>query len=162
MTQFRFRLHRVLEWREKQLELEEARYKQQAAEIASLDNAKAELESTRLHAETGLRASTALSGYDLAALSGFREYVQIQSRNLAVRRAEAEKSLVMQQEAMLEARRRCRLLERLKARRLSEWEAARDKELDELASESYLARWCRREPRAQSGPNTQVAAPYNK
>jgi hypothetical protein len=45
---------------------------------------------------------------------------------------------------MLEARRRLRLLERLKDRRMAEWRAARDKELEELASESYLAKWQRR------------------
>ena len=40
-----------------------------------------------------------------------------------------------------EARRRFRLLERLKQRRLEDWRLAGDKELEELASESYLARW---------------------
>jgi flagellar export protein FliJ len=162
MTRFHFRLQRVLEWREKQLELEEARYKQQAAEIVVLDQARAELESTRLRAETGLRASTALSGYDLSALSGFRLCVQARSLKLAARRGEAQKRLESQQAAMLEARRRCRLLEHLKSRRLSEWEAARDKELDELASESYLALWVRREPRAPSGPNRPPQATYNE
>jgi hypothetical protein len=42
---------------------------------------------------------------------------------------------------MLEARRHFRLLERLKQRRLEDWRLAGDKELEELASESYLARW---------------------
>jgi hypothetical protein len=46
---------------------------------------------------------------------------------------------------MLEARRRCRLLERLKERRLTEWTAGRDHELEEIAAESYLARWSRRQ-----------------
>jgi hypothetical protein len=45
---------------------------------------------------------------------------------------------------MLEARRRFRLLERLKERRLAEWRLALDKDLQELASESYLAGWARR------------------
>ena len=46
---------------------------------------------------------------------------------------------------MLEARRRCSLLERLKERRLAEWTHERDRELDEIAAESYLARWSRGE-----------------
>jgi len=41
----------------------------------------------------------------------------------------------------LEARRRFRLLDSLKQRRFEDWRLARDKELEELASESYLARW---------------------
>ena len=52
---------------------------------------------------------------------------------------------------MLEARRRCRLLERLKERRLAEWTTARDRELDELASESYLAKWNRQQAGSVSG-----------
>jgi hypothetical protein len=47
---------------------------------------------------------------------------------------------------MLEARRRFRLLERLKERRHEDWRLARDRELEELASESYLARWAGRPP----------------
>jgi hypothetical protein len=45
----------------------------------------------------------------------------------------------------LEARRRCRLLERLRERRWTEWQLARDRELEELASDSYLAQWNRRQ-----------------
>jgi hypothetical protein len=55
--------------------------------------------------------------------------------------------LAAQQKQMLEARRRCRLLERLKDRRLTEWKAAEAHELEEVAAESYLARWKKEEPR---------------
>jgi len=47
----------------------------------------------------------------------------------------------------------------LKQRRLAEWESARDKELDEMAAESYLARWVREAAEAtgkirrNTGPN---------
>jgi len=45
---------------------------------------------------------------------------------------------------VLEAQRRVRLLERLRERRFSEWEAELNRELEALAAESYLARWKRR------------------
>ena len=61
------------------------------------------------------------------------------------RHAEVARELAKQQAAMLEARRRCRLLERLKERRWSEWKLAADRELEQAASESYLARWGRDE-----------------
>jgi hypothetical protein len=38
-------------------------------------------------------------------------------------------------------------LERLKERRLAEWTAERDHELDEIAAESYLGRCSRRRPK---------------
>jgi hypothetical protein len=36
------------------------------------------------------------------------------------------------------------LLERLKERRFSEWELSQNRELEQLATESYLAQWSRR------------------
>jgi hypothetical protein len=44
---------------------------------------------------------------------------------------------------MLEARRRCRLLERLKERRKGEWDIAFNRELEAVAAESFLAQWNR-------------------
>jgi flagellar export protein FliJ len=149
MKRFEFRLQKVLEWREKQLELEDARFKQQAAGIATLDQARAGLESAGLQAEMHLRSSASVSGQDLSALAGFRQHILVRSREIATQRAEAQKQLDAQQKVMLEARRRCRLLGRLKERRLSEWQAACDREVEALASESFLARWAGRqlEPR---------------
>jgi flagellar export protein FliJ len=149
VKRFEFRLQQVLEWREKQLELEDARFKQEAAAIASLDRERAELISAGLQAETQLLSSAAVSGQDLAALAGFRQHIQARTREIAARRAEARKRLEAQQKVMLEARRRCRLLERLKERRLSEWQAACDRETEALASESFLARWAGRDPQPQ-------------
>lgn len=145
MKRFQFRLQKVMEWREKQLEIEDARLKQHAAGIAGLERTRAEIESAGIKAELQLRSSAAVSGQDLAALAGFRQWVGARKREIAARRAEAQKQLEAQQQVMLEARRRCRLLERLKERRLAEWQKECDRELDALASESYLAGWARRE-----------------
>jgi flagellar export protein FliJ len=150
MKRFEFRLQKVLEWREKQLELEDARFKQQIAGIAGLDQARAGIESAGQQAEIQLRSAPAVSGQDLAALAGFRQHVKTRAIEIAAQRAEAQKRLEAQQRVMLEARRRCRLLERLKERRLSEWQAACDRELDEVASESFLARWAALDRQAQS------------
>ena len=149
MKRFEFRLQKVLEWREKQLELEDARYKQHIAGIASLDRARAGIEAEGQQAEMALRSARAVTGQELSALAGFRQHVKARAIEIAAQRAEAQKRLEAQQRVMLEARRRCRLLERLKERRLSEWQAACDRELDELASESFLARWAVRDPQPQ-------------
>jgi recombinational DNA repair protein RecR len=85
-----------------------------------------------------------LAGRDLAALGSFRLYVKMKEREIATRRVECQQKLDAQQRVMLEARRRCRLLERLKERRFSEWELAQNREVEQLATESYLAQWSRR------------------
>jgi hypothetical protein len=61
---------------------------------------------------------------------------------------ECLKELAARQAALLEDRRRCRLLERLKERRWAEWQLARDRDLEDLASDSYLAQWTRRQATA--------------
>jgi hypothetical protein len=141
MTPFRFSLQRVLDWRRTQMELEEARLRQQAAAIADLDRARAELEAEGIAAEIAVREWSPLRGSELAALGSFRVGVRLKEGRIAALRAARERDLAGQRQAMLEARRRYRLLERLRDRRLEEWRAAADKELEDFAAEGYLARW---------------------
>lgn len=143
MNAFRFPLQKALDWRSTQLELEEARYKQEVAGLAALDRMRADLEASGIHAEVEVRGWSSIGGSDLAALNHFRLRVKNEEAQIAVQRVAAAAKVAERQEAMMEARRRCRLLERLRERRLSEWESERDKELDTLAGESFLARWGR-------------------
>jgi len=140
MNRFEFRLQKVMEWREKELEVEEARLKQRSLEVQELDRAYAALKSAEASAENELRGSTAIRGQDLAALAGYRRWAQAHARQLTAERAEASDRLAAQQQIMLEARRRCRLLERLRERRLAAWQAAENKEREEIAAESHLSR----------------------
>ena len=141
MTRFHFPLQKVLEWRGKQLQLEEARFKQRIADLAEIDQKLTAIETAEWNAEKQLHRGSGIFGEDLAALGNYHRFARGRIRQLVSERAEALKRLAAQEQTMLEARRRSRLLERLRERRLSEWEAAKDKELDEVASESYLARW---------------------
>jgi hypothetical protein len=143
MKSFRFPLEKALGWRRLQLELEEARHKQQAAVLAGLDRERAEIEAAGIRAEIEVREWRPIAAGDLTALGNFRLHVKSQESGIARRRFEAAQKLAEQQKAMLEARRRCRLLERLKERRLTEWTAERDHELEEIAAESFMARWSR-------------------
>ncbi|HEY1184356.1 MAG: hypothetical protein ABSG79_24840 [Bryobacteraceae bacterium] len=144
MIPFQFRLQQVLDWRQTQLELEEIKFKRQTAALADLDRARAELEAAGVKAEVQVRDWIPLVGRDLAALGSFRLSIRMKEKEIAARRAECQEKLYAQQRVMLEARRRCRLLERLKERRFSEWELAQNRELEQLATESYLAQWSRR------------------
>lgn len=145
MTPFRFRLEKVLQLRRKQFELEEAKYQQRTREAAELEAERSRMEAAGIGAETQVRAWSPVTGSDLAALANYRKYVAAQEQQIAVRHAEARKRAEEQQKAMQEARRRCQLLERLKERRLAEWQAAANKELEELASDSHLARLSRQD-----------------
>jgi hypothetical protein len=141
MNSFRFPLQKALDWRHIQLELEEARYKQQAAELGALDRLRAEVEASGIRVEIEVRAWDKLGGSDLAALDQFRLRLKKERARIADQRTAAARKVLEQQDKMMEARRRYRLLERLRDRRLTEWQSAHDKELESIATESYLARW---------------------
>jgi hypothetical protein len=141
MSTFRFRLQKVLEFRKTQLNLEEAQYRRQIEALAAIDRKRDEIEASGADAERVVRAWNPVCGDDLAALGEFRTHVRNQELELVAPRAECVKQLDAQHHRLLEARRRLRLLERLEIRRRSEWQAARDKELEVLASECYLAGW---------------------
>jgi flagellar export protein FliJ len=157
MSAFHFPLQKVLEWRRTQLELEEAQYRRQMAALVALDRQRAEIDAAGKSAERQVREWNPLAGGELAALGGFRLHVQRRQQEMVAPRAECSKQLQRQQEIMLEARRRLRLLERLKDRRMAEWRAARDKGLEALASESYLAKWQRRR-KATAAPSDNPPA----
>jgi len=144
MTTFQFRLQRALDWRRAQLALAEARVEQQVAALAAIDQARAELDAMGQRTEVEVRQFAQLDGGHLGALGTFRLAIRARTRDLAGKRTECQKELAARQSAVLEARRRCRLLERLKERRWAEWHAAAERELDELAADSYLAQWARR------------------
>jgi len=146
MIAFRFRLEKVLAWRRRQLEVAEIDFKREAAALAEIERASAELEASGIRTEVEVRQWTPLTGRELAALSGFRVHLERRAKELAARRVEQAARLAERERALLEARRRCRLLERLRERRLAEWQAASAAELEQAASESHLARLVRQAP----------------
>ena len=143
MIGFRFRLEKVLAWRRTQLELAEADFRREAAALARLEQARADLEKRGVQTELEVRDWSPLVGSDLAALNGFRRYVERRAQELAAQREEQARKVAERQQVLLEARRRCRLLERLRERRLEEWQSENQKELEQIAAESHLARLAR-------------------
>ena len=143
MKSFRFSLEKALDWRRIQLELEEARYKQELAALDGLDRQRAEAEASGIRAEIEVRGWTPIGSGDLRALGDFRLRVRSLEAEIARRRVVAAQKLAEQEKLMFDARRRFRLLERLKEHRLREWTVERDRELEQIAAESFTARWGR-------------------
>jgi hypothetical protein len=144
MKSFQFPLQKALDWRRAQLALAEGRVERQVAALAAIDQARTELAAMGHRADLEVRQLQPLEGGDLSALGRFRLAIKVRGAELAAQRVECQKELAARQADLLEARRRCRLLDRLKERRWAEWQSARDRELEELASDSYLAQWARR------------------
>ena len=141
MQNFQFRLERILNWRRKEFEAEEARLGILVAERKRLEAARCEILSAWDRAGTKLLAMGRVDGGDLAALGGFRVRLQRDLEANARERREAAERLAGQQARVMEAHRRVRLLEKLRHRKLEEWRVAWNREIENFASEAFLARW---------------------
>jgi flagellar export protein FliJ len=132
MKAFRFRVDRVLDWRRTELDLEENRLKQMHAAVAALDRERADLETAAAEARREVAQAETSDALELHALDAYRRAVDLHRLRLADKRRQRQVELAGQQQKLLEARRRCQLLENLRDRRLAEWkyETQRQEEAD--------------------------------
>ena len=143
MKRFEFTLHRVRDLRRQQLEVEEAKLQALAAERAALDRAGESLRNETAQIRQSLMVTGSAEAQELAAADRYLRTLQTAAKRHAGKLVEWQGRVQKQRQAMVEARRRVRLLEKLEARQLGEWKAAADREEENLSSELYLARWKR-------------------
>ncbi len=141
MTAFSFRLERVLEWRQAQLDVEQSAMSRVAGEFMRWEAVLANLGNARAKAEGLVQSAGPVNGMDLAALASYQEHIERQRKIALDRRRDCEARLERQRARLLDARRKHRLLEKLRQVRRSEWETAVDREFEALAAETYLAQW---------------------
>jgi hypothetical protein len=143
MKTFEFPLRQVLAWRRTQLETEENRLRQLVVKVEELVQAAEKLNLVKSHAELTVREGKAIDAADLWAWSAYRKRLLAESRALAEQKRECEQQVAAQKERTREAERRCRLLEKLEERRREAWRVEADREIENLAAESFLALWNR-------------------
>lgn len=143
MKRFVFRLESVLRWRRSLFEQEQNRLHALVAERDAILLRLKELEELRQRAEQALLEAPAVTGSELTALEAYRRRLNLERARKQQELTDCEARIEAQRQRVLEAQRRVRLLERLRERRFSEWEAELNRELEALAAESYLARWKR-------------------
>ena len=99
------------------------------------------LYTLRADEETAVRLpGTQLTVTRLDALDHLQHYVTAARQRFAVEHSQLEQRIAQQQTAVMEAEREVRLLEKLEARQLADWQVLFNKELDELAADSYMSR----------------------
>lgn len=125
------------------MQAEEARLAALFAERTRLDAARAEVRAARERAGNRLLQEEAVDGIELESLEGYRRRMEKELIAMDRRRAQSAEEILKQRAQVVHAHRRVRLLEKLKDRRLGEWRLALQRENENLASESFLARWPR-------------------
>jgi flagellar export protein FliJ len=143
VKRFDFRLARVRDYRRQQLEMEEAKLEVLRAERQQLDAESLRLENEVAGTRNSLMVTTSVEAQELVAADQYLRYLATVEKRQAAKIADWQQRAAKQQQAMLEARRRVRLLEKLEEKQLRLWKAEADREQENLAAELYLGRWGR-------------------
>jgi flagellar export protein FliJ len=143
VAKFQFSLEKVLRWRGVELTSEEAKLKAMLQEQTHLQTLLAEVSAERSKLISSLGAMPDLRGDDLRTLTACGLRLRRTAENLAQQLLRCGRELAKQRRSYSEAKRRVRLLEELRDRRLQEWKYQEAALLEELASESFLANWNR-------------------
>jgi flagellar export protein FliJ len=143
VAKFQFSLEKVLRWRGVELTSEEAKLKAMLQEQTHLQTLLAEVSAERSKLISSLGAMPDLRGDDLRTLTACGLRLRRTAENLAQQLLRCGRELAKQRKSYSEAKRRVRLLEELRDRRLQEWKYQEAALLEELASDSFLANWNR-------------------
>lgn len=144
MKRFDFPLERVRRWRREQASLEELKLQQFRAEMAGLQAAQREIETDRAQSEQLVLTQRYIDPLLLVSLDSYRQFAAGKVRHLEGRKQQWEAKIQGQLKIVIEARRKFELLERLRQAAFDQWQAAVNKEQEELAAELFLAKSFRR------------------
>jgi hypothetical protein len=150
MSGFQFKLQRVLSWRESQLSIEEADLERLRFELTTVETALQELESRAAKEVELIQCSRSLNAGDLAGIANARKWVVFERKRLQARGADCLRRIEVKTASLMEARRKVRLMERLKERRHASWTQEENRAMEDLAGESAVNSW-RREQGSVTG-----------
>lgn len=144
MQTFRFRLEKVLEWYTRLYELEERRLTVCLSALAEAKSSIASLLAECLSVERDMLSRTTILARDFAALGRYRVGAKKRELELNSVRERCEAEVEAQRLRLQAAERRVRLIEKLRERRVAEYAYAETRELEELASDAFFAKWAAR------------------
>jgi flagellar export protein FliJ len=137
MKRFHFPLERVLKFRRTQADIEKAKL---AAIEGELKKIRDEIESLAQAFADEVR-TVAATPTARAELGRYRMVVEYQTHKLTEKLHRKQAELEQQRLLYTRANQAAEVLEKVKTKQKQGWERELQKELDELAMDSFLARW---------------------
>ena len=125
------------------METEQARLDELLLREEQLQQALQDTVRDRAQSEADLLRGKSLEAADLAALDGYLRALDHQKRRLQTGIADTQQAITRQRQLLMTAMRDYRLIEKLKERRMSEWQQQFDRELEAEATELYLSKRAR-------------------
>jgi len=139
MTKFQFRLDAVLRLRELELRVEQEKLDRLLAERTHLERSLVSVAEERAEAHAFVRTRPDAGSTEFRALSAFLLGSDARAAALRGSIQRLEQSIAGQRARVLAADRNERLLLKLKDKKLAEWRAETDRELETLAQEAWLS-----------------------
>src|SRR4051812_4820870 len=141
MKRFEFSLEQVMQWRRLRADLERAKLESLFAKLRDLDQQKLNLEEEEASAHDVVKNQDSVRSQQLLALDRFARHMSTQKELLDGNRVALFGEISQQQIKLIAAQRDFELLEKLKTHKKEDWQAAFNREQEELASDAYLAKW---------------------
>jgi flagellar export protein FliJ len=143
MTTFTFRLQRVLDFRRTQFQIAESECRRTAAKLHSIQAQQASLASQRLQTRKLFSGLAEVASRDLAPLPAWFKWTETAGRHLANLERATQQEFEKRRQALVEAQRKVRLLEKLRDDRKGQWQVEFDREIEQLAADSTNSRYSR-------------------
>jgi flagellar export protein FliJ len=159
MKAFEFTLQRMLEFRRQQADSERISLQRLVAQFKGYEDEQTALRTQNDEARIGVAGLSAIEGQFLGALASFQGHVERRLKDVERLKAELLPQIERQRLLVVESDRKVKLLDRLREQKYREWVASRDKEIDELAADSYLARLSAKRRASQSRHRPAGAPP---
>lgn len=143
MTAFKFRLERVLHLKNSQLRTEEFKLETLMHRRTQMQAEMEAAEQTLLRERQSIESSAYLNSAQLLGFESFKRGAE-KERQESLRKLAAHDQIVEKQRALIvEKRRGILLLEKLREKRLAEWQIEADKEMESLADDFSASQWLR-------------------
>ena len=143
MKAFEFRLRRVLQLRESQLQVEEQKLEQLVNRGREIEAFLARIETSLEEARATVCGEQFIYGSALASLDRFHGRARRDQTEWTARLAEHRQTIDKQRIAVVKARAKVRLLEKLREKQKADWQKQSDQELEALAGDFSAAQWAR-------------------
>jgi hypothetical protein len=141
MKSFAFRFERVFEWRQGLLDLEEAHLQRLYVESSTLEEQQRELRYSLDQVRQSIMNSQTLQSEELRALSSFHLKVSRMDLELRMNLNGLQARIAQQLAVCAEAKRQVKLLATIRTRKRTAWDRELDRELSQLADDSFAAKW---------------------
>jgi hypothetical protein len=141
MKRFQFSLEHAMQLRRLRADMERARLEALHAELRQLDVQKRVLEEEESAAHDQVKTQNTVWSQQLIALDRFTRHMGNRKEHLEARRVDFFRQIAEQEVRLVGAQRDFELLEKLKTEKKAGWQAAFEREQEELASEVFLAKW---------------------